>query len=349
MPEASHIPPPPPSLPSPALSAQGQLVGELMVAIAGWQKIAQVSGLRSPEVRQHLAEHLAALFPAPVEDAQCVRCGCTEDAPCPGGCSWVHNTLMLDLCTTCIRQDGSCTTTGCGISTTVLDESDPAVWGWVLGGHLIGADTQPTWYCTDWCANHANRTVGLKLAAADRAAAAAPARQTEPTAAVEAEVVSEKDTHTSVGGVHSEPDPTPDPTPAVPGLMTGIEAIDAMEENSRAVSTVARRILADADAAGLPALLGVRPQVDRDRAELHLQPSTRADTQAWADWLDIQLATSLRDTTGYSNPGCEDTDGSRTVDGVKVSVGSVRFIDAEEWATLHPQLASPGAVAGVAS
>ncbi len=34
-------------------------------------------------------------------DARCVRCGCTEDAACEGGCAWVPNAQMTDLCSAC--------------------------------------------------------------------------------------------------------------------------------------------------------------------------------------------------------------------------------------------------------
>ncbi|WP_217545615.1 hypothetical protein [Streptomyces sp. GbtcB6] len=33
--------------------------------------------------------------------ARCVRCGCTEDAACGGGCYWVPNQQMVDLCSAC--------------------------------------------------------------------------------------------------------------------------------------------------------------------------------------------------------------------------------------------------------
>lgn len=32
---------------------------------------------------------------------RCVVCGCTEDGPCPGGCWWVPNGSMDDLCSVC--------------------------------------------------------------------------------------------------------------------------------------------------------------------------------------------------------------------------------------------------------
>ena len=33
--------------------------------------------------------------------ARCVRCGCTEDAACEGGCYWVPNRQLVDLCSAC--------------------------------------------------------------------------------------------------------------------------------------------------------------------------------------------------------------------------------------------------------
>lgn len=36
--------------------------------------------------------------------ARCARCGCTEDAPCPGGCFWVPPEVsgeMADICSAC--------------------------------------------------------------------------------------------------------------------------------------------------------------------------------------------------------------------------------------------------------
>lgn len=35
------------------------------------------------------------------DEARCVKCGCTEDAACDGGCYWVPNEQMVDLCSTC--------------------------------------------------------------------------------------------------------------------------------------------------------------------------------------------------------------------------------------------------------
>jgi len=41
-----------------------------------------------------------------VEDvARCVRCGCTEDAACEGGCCWVPNAQMVDLCSACATPE----------------------------------------------------------------------------------------------------------------------------------------------------------------------------------------------------------------------------------------------------
>lgn len=48
-------------------------------------------------------------------EARCERCGCTENAPCPGGCWWVPNAGMLDLCSACtdpVGDDGQAVPTG---------------------------------------------------------------------------------------------------------------------------------------------------------------------------------------------------------------------------------------------
>ncbi|RJL20183.1 hypothetical protein [Bailinhaonella thermotolerans] len=40
--------------------------------------------------------------PQPTDRPRCRVCGCTEDAPCPGGCGWVRDPLMLgNLCSAC--------------------------------------------------------------------------------------------------------------------------------------------------------------------------------------------------------------------------------------------------------
>ncbi|MFF3256493.1 DUF6919 domain-containing protein [Actinacidiphila glaucinigra] len=36
------------------------------------------------------------------EEPRCVRCGCTENKACPGGCWWVPNESMQDLCSACV-------------------------------------------------------------------------------------------------------------------------------------------------------------------------------------------------------------------------------------------------------
>lgn len=41
--------------------------------------------------------------PEPLE-AACKICGCTENAACEGGCQWVPNPLMIDLCSSCVLQ-----------------------------------------------------------------------------------------------------------------------------------------------------------------------------------------------------------------------------------------------------
>jgi hypothetical protein len=59
------------------------------------------------------ADQLAAITPAApapgavVEDdvAHCHRCGCTDDRACEGGCYWVPNPQMVDLCSACASPE----------------------------------------------------------------------------------------------------------------------------------------------------------------------------------------------------------------------------------------------------
>lgn len=37
--------------------------------------------------------------------ARCARCGCTEDAACEGGCHWVANAQMIELCSACATSE----------------------------------------------------------------------------------------------------------------------------------------------------------------------------------------------------------------------------------------------------
>jgi len=47
---------------------------------------------------------LGALFADPRGwEGVCRSCGCTEDAPCEGGCIWA--TPQADLCSRCARED----------------------------------------------------------------------------------------------------------------------------------------------------------------------------------------------------------------------------------------------------
>lgn len=44
----------------------------------------------------------AAATPVAQDDeARCVKCGCTEDTACKGGCYWVPNEQQVDLCSAC--------------------------------------------------------------------------------------------------------------------------------------------------------------------------------------------------------------------------------------------------------
>jgi hypothetical protein len=43
----------------------------------------------------------SATAPGVEDEARCVRCGCTENATCEGGCYWVPNLQLVDLCSAC--------------------------------------------------------------------------------------------------------------------------------------------------------------------------------------------------------------------------------------------------------
>ncbi|MGW4030783.1 hypothetical protein ACWEFL_15930 [Streptomyces sp. NPDC004838] len=115
---------------------------------------------------------LRAMAETPDTTGVCARCGCTDDAACPGGCTWVANPRMLDLCSACIRPDGTCTTPKCGTTPyDPLGAAAPPEIGWVLE-HVAGTLPPPTWVCSEWCAKFAIAVRGEQLAAADRADAA---------------------------------------------------------------------------------------------------------------------------------------------------------------------------------
>ncbi|MFF6825016.1 hypothetical protein [Streptomyces longwoodensis] len=42
---------------------------------------------------------------APDGVARCVRCGCTEEQACDGGCAWVSNRQMVELCSACATPE----------------------------------------------------------------------------------------------------------------------------------------------------------------------------------------------------------------------------------------------------
>ncbi|MGW5736960.1 MULTISPECIES: hypothetical protein [Streptomyces] len=44
-------------------------------------------------------------------EAVCARCGCTENAACEGGCHWVPNAWMVDLCSACVSLEELATLT----------------------------------------------------------------------------------------------------------------------------------------------------------------------------------------------------------------------------------------------
>lgn len=44
-------------------------------------------------------------LPGAEDEPACVRCGCTNNAACQGGCYWVPNLQMLDLCSACATAE----------------------------------------------------------------------------------------------------------------------------------------------------------------------------------------------------------------------------------------------------
>ncbi|MFJ9521793.1 DUF6919 domain-containing protein [Kitasatospora sp. NPDC101801] len=70
-------------------------------AVAAAERAWQVT-LADPDSgpRRALIDALFEAFADPAE-ARCVRCGCTEDDPCKGGCWWVPGLVTEDVCSAC--------------------------------------------------------------------------------------------------------------------------------------------------------------------------------------------------------------------------------------------------------
>jgi hypothetical protein len=54
-------------------------------------------GEQGPQLPDHLVDEAAVAD----DVARCVRCGCTEAQACEGGCHWIPNRDMVDLCSAC--------------------------------------------------------------------------------------------------------------------------------------------------------------------------------------------------------------------------------------------------------
>lgn len=124
-----------------------------------------------PHDAHQLGQMLRPARAVPDEDeARCVGCGCTEDRACPGGCTWVPNAGMVDLCSACV-----CTTEGCGLPAggEEMDESDPMLWGWIYV-KAAGTERAGRWVCSPPCAAREIAAAGQELAEIDRAAEHAP-------------------------------------------------------------------------------------------------------------------------------------------------------------------------------
>ncbi|MEU0522729.1 hypothetical protein [Streptomyces niveus] len=115
-------------------------------------------------------------------------------------------------------------------------------------------------------------------------------------------------------------------------------AIEQMEAAALRASVVGRQLLAAA--ADLPLLLALRPLArsysGEGHAELDFQPVSIADAHLWAARLGVKLVTRLDPAPDYRpGEGDEHVDGCTFIDGVKVHVGTVRFIEPDEWAAIQ--------------
>lgn len=60
----------------------------------------------------------------------CRVCGCTENAPCPGGCSWAPDPQMEDLCSRCVDA-------ALRVTVTDLENGESATRGVPTGDYLM--------------------------------------------------------------------------------------------------------------------------------------------------------------------------------------------------------------------
>lgn len=74
---------------------------------AGHQAVTEVEHAWQVTLAHPYAGNYDTLFSALLEafrdpaTAQCAQCGCTESAPCEGGCQWAYGDLGEDLCSVC--------------------------------------------------------------------------------------------------------------------------------------------------------------------------------------------------------------------------------------------------------
>ncbi|MFJ1653484.1 hypothetical protein ACIOC2_19265 [Streptomyces sp. NPDC088337] len=99
--------------PTPGCGIDAATVDEADPTMWGWILV-QVAGTDTPArwycnpwcasgaITAAGAELAAADQAAAVEgEPRCVRCGCTDSQACPGGCHWVANRRLVDLCSAC--------------------------------------------------------------------------------------------------------------------------------------------------------------------------------------------------------------------------------------------------------
>ncbi|MFI5685852.1 hypothetical protein [Streptomyces sp. NPDC051636] len=80
---------------SPATSAEAATAVPLSVPTTDAGQVPAITAV-APIRTEHLDQD---------DEARCVRCGCTEDHACEGGCYWVPNRQLIDLCSACATTE----------------------------------------------------------------------------------------------------------------------------------------------------------------------------------------------------------------------------------------------------
>jgi len=66
------------------------------------KRVLKARNKRAREARTFEYRLVLAFRGLPAESGRCVLCGCTDDAPCFGGCAWVDDRALL--CSSCFEK-----------------------------------------------------------------------------------------------------------------------------------------------------------------------------------------------------------------------------------------------------